>query len=125
MAKESGNHKSSAELRTEVARSRQELSRDVARVRYELDLPAKVRRSFQRQPGAWIVGLAIAGLVGAAVLTRKRKVYVGTGKGAPAEKSKLLQAGFILGVLRIAANLCKPYIEEFVSQKIRSHGNKR
>jgi hypothetical protein len=126
MAKTSGNNnKSAAELRLEVARSREQLTRDVARVRDELDLPRKIRRSFQRQPAGWIVSLVAVGLVATALLTRKKKVYVDSSKSAPEAKSRLLQAGFILGVLRIAATLVKPHLEAFVSRKMRGQGNRR
>src|SRR5579864_6722702 len=115
MAKTSGNNnKSAAELRLDVARSREQLTRDVARVRDELDLPRKIRRSFQRQPAGWIVSLVAVGLVATALLSRKKKVYVDSSKSAPEAKSRLLQAGFILGVLRIAATLAKPHLEAFV-----------
>jgi hypothetical protein len=126
MAKTSGNNnKSAAELRLEVARSREQLTRDVARVRDELDLPRKIRRSFQRQPAGWIVSLVAVGLVATALLTRKKKVYVDSSKSVPEAKSRLLQAGFILGVLRIAATLVKPHLEAFVSRKMRGQGNRR
>jgi hypothetical protein len=126
MAKTSGNNnKSAAELRLEVARSRELLTRDVARVRDELDLPRKIRRSFQRQPAGWIVSLVAVGLVATALLTRKKKVYVDSSKSPPEAKSRLLQAGFVLGVLRIAATLVKPHLEAFVSRKMRGQGNRR
>jgi hypothetical protein len=126
MAKASGNNnKSAAELRLEVARSREQLTRDVARVRDELDLPRKIRRSFQRQPAGWIVSLVAVGLVATALLTRKKQVYVDSHNSPPPKKSRLLEAGFILGVLRIAAGLAKPHIEAFVSRKMRGYGNRR
>jgi hypothetical protein len=127
MAKTSwNNNKSAAELRLEVAHSREQLTRDVARVRDQLDLPRKIRRSFQRQPAGWIVSLVAVGLVATALLTRKKKVYVDSGKASSSRpKSRLLEAGFILGVLRIAATLAKPHIEAFVSRKMRGYGNRR
>jgi len=60
------NDKSPNGLRREVARSRQQLGRDVERFRDELAFPKKIRRPFQRQPGIWITGLAVAGVAVAA-----------------------------------------------------------
>jgi hypothetical protein len=117
MAQTSRNNKSATELRKEVAGSREQLARDLGRVRDELDLPTKIRRSFQRRPATWVVLLIAAGLVTTAVLTRKKKIYVDREKSTRS-KGKLLQAGFALGVLRIAANLAKPYIESFVSRRM-------
>lgn len=47
---------------------------------------------------------------------RKKKVYV----AAKTDKStsKLVEAGFVLGALRIAATLLKPVIIKFVTKKI-------
>jgi hypothetical protein len=126
MAKTPGNNnKAASELRINVARSREQLTRDFDRIRHELDLPRRFRRSFRRQPAGWIVSLVAVGLVATALVTRKRKVYVDTGKAAAEPRSRLLQAGFVLGVLRIAANLLKPHIEAFVSQKMRGHRDRR
>ena len=111
-----------SELRKDVGRSREYLARDIERLRDELDFSKKIRRSFQRQPAAWIVGASIAGLAMTALLVRKRRTVVAP-RNAPAPKSGLVQAGFMLGVLRIAANLLKPQIEAFVARKIRGYGS--
>jgi len=46
-------------LREEIARSRELVSRNLGGLRYELDFPRKIRRSFQTQTVLW---LAVAGL---------------------------------------------------------------
>src|SRR5437899_12712852 len=76
MAKKSGNNKSDAELREQIARSRDDLALRVNRVREEVDLPRKIRRSVRREPVPWIVGAIAVGLLLTAVVTRKKKVYV-------------------------------------------------
>ena len=116
--------KSAIELRNEIAHSRDQLARDLARFRDEVDLPKKLKRSFQRQPAVWITALTAAGAGAVMLLTRKKKVYVDS-RRTPARKNSLLQAGFILGVLRIAAGLVKPQIEAFLAQKIRGYGGRR
>jgi hypothetical protein len=112
------------ELRQEVARSREQLARNMTRFREEVDLPRKFRRSFQRQPVVWMVVLAAVGTGGVVLLSRKKKVYVDSQK-ASLPKSNLLRTGFILGALRIAANLAKPHIETFLRQKMRGYGGPR
>jgi len=94
------------------------------RFRDEVDLSKKIKRSFQRQPVIWIAAMAAAGAGAVVLLTRKKKIHVDS-RSAPAPKNGLLQAGFLLGALRIAASLLKPQIEAFLAQKIRNYGDGR
>jgi len=122
MAKKSGN-KSKAELTEQIARSREDLARRLDRVRDEIDLPKKIRRSVRREPIPWIVGAIAVGLIVTVVVTRKKKVIVDAtrfGKG----KKTLLEAGFVLGALRIAASLLKPLVINFVEKKFRSYSSR-
>ena len=122
MAKKSGN-RSKAELTEEIARSREDLARRLDRVRDEIDLPKRIRRSVRREPVPWIVGAIAVGLIVTAVVTRKKKVIVDAtrfGKG----KKTLLEAGFVLGALRIAASLLKPVVMNFVEKKFGSYSSR-
>ena len=121
MATTNRSNKSSTELRKEVARSRDQLVRDVDRFRDELDFPKKIRRSFQRQPALWITGVAVAGVLVTVMFSRTRKAGPKE-RRALAPKSGLLQAGFMLGALRIVANLAKPHLEAYLAQKLGSYG---
>jgi hypothetical protein len=119
MAKRSGN-KSDAELKQEISRSREDLTLRLHRVREEVDLPRKIRRSVRQEPVPWIIGAIAVGLLVTAVVTRKKKVYVDA-KGSPKTKHALLEAGFVLGALRIAAGLLKPVVMNFVEKKFGSY----
>jgi hypothetical protein len=121
MAKTDGNHSSPAELRKEAARSREELSRTVSRLGEELNLPRKIQRSFQRQPVIWIALLGAAGLGTVLFLTRKKNTAAREPRKSAPARSNLVQAGFVLGVLRITANLLKPHLEAFLSRKIDAY----
>ena len=118
MAKKSGN-KSDAELKSQIDRSREDLALRLERVREEADLPRKIRRSVRREPVPWIIGAIAVGLLVTAVMTRKRKVIVDA-KGGIKSKHALLEAGFVLGALRIAAGLLKPVVMNFVERKLGS-----
>src|SRR5204863_8788763 len=120
MAKKSGNNKSEAELKEEIAQSREELALRLDRVREEVDLPRKIRRSVRREPVPWIVGAIAVGLLLTAVETRKKKVYVDA-KGGTKSTDALLEAGFILSALRIAASLLKPVDVNFVTMQLGSY----
>ena len=76
MAKESGSDEPAEELREEIARSRELVARNLSGLRYELDFPRKIRRSFQTQTVLWLAAAAAAGLVFMVLPRRKKKVYV-------------------------------------------------
>jgi hypothetical protein len=119
MAKKSGSEHSTDLIKREIDRSRGRLSRDVSGLRYELDIPRKFRRSFREQTSLW-VGAAVA--VGAILvyLPRSRKtVHVEVDPGGKEKKKKILETGFLLGALRIAAPLLKPFVLNFVKNKMR------
>ena len=120
MAKKPGSKQSKTELKEQIARSREDLVLKLSRVREEADVPRKIRRSVRREPVPWIVGAIAVGLLVTAIITRKKKVIVEATRGAKS-KSTLLEAGFILGALRIAASLLKPVVVNFVEKKLRSY----
>jgi hypothetical protein len=93
-----------------------EVARDFRGLRNELDFPRKIRRSIRRQPLPWMVSAAAVVALVVVIATRKKKVYV-DGKTAAKSKSKLLQAGFVLGALKIAANFVKPVVLPFLEKK--------
>ncbi len=80
------NLKSIHELKSEIAHSRERLARDLRGLRYELDFPAKFRRSFRKQTGSWISAATAVGALIALAPMRKKKIYVDT-KG-PRKKTK-------------------------------------
>jgi hypothetical protein len=119
MAKEPRANKTTDELKMEIARSRERVGRDFRGLRYELDFPGKVRRSLRNHTAAWIAAAVVVGTLIVVLPLRKKKVYVDLKNGTqPKSKSKLLEAGFVLGALRIAATLLKPVITSFVTKKI-------
>lgn len=123
MAKRSGN-KSKTELKTEIARSREDLELRLSRVRDEMDFPKKIRRSVRREPVPWIVGAIAVGLIITGIVTRKKKVVVDVARRGGKTKSALLETGFILGALRVAASLLKPVVAKFVAEKFGNYSTR-
>jgi hypothetical protein len=117
MAKEFGNDDPAEELREEIARSRERLTRDLRGLRYELDFPRKIRRSFQTQTVLWLAAAAAAGLVFTVLPRRKKKVCIDLKSGRKST-GRLLEAGFLLGALKIAANVLQPVIVSFLKDKV-------
>src|SRR5436190_18806684 len=120
MAKESGQEKSLHKLRQEVAHSRDWLARDLNGLRYELDFPLKLRKSFQRQTAAWIAAAVVVGVVFAVMPARTRKVAVKV-KGTRDRKEEILGAGLALGVLRLAITLFKPALTALITKKMSGY----
>jgi len=92
-------------------------------LQYELDLPAKFRRSFREQTVSWLSAAAAVGAVIALAPMRKKKIYVDA-KGGRKSQKKLVETGLALGVLKIAANLVRPVIVEFVKNRLTDFGGR-
>jgi hypothetical protein len=117
MAEKSGRNKSIDELRAEIAQSRERVARDLRGLEYELDFPAKFRRSFRKQTVSWLSAAAAVGALIALAPMRKKKIYVDA-KGGRKSQKKLVETGFALAVLKIVANLARPAVVEFVKTRL-------
>jgi len=96
------------------------VSRDLRVFRREIDIPRRIKRSFQRQTGAWITAAVVVGAL-LIVLPARRKVVEVEAKPRKGKQPKLLEAGFALGALKFAATLLKPMIVSFVTKKMRGY----
>jgi hypothetical protein len=110
------NSESINELKTEIAGSRERLSRELQGLRYELDFPAKFRRSFRKQTGSWISVAAAVGALIALAPMRKKKVYVDARSRRKGDK-KLIQTGLAMAALKLVGNLARPLVMEFVKNR--------
>src|SRR5437016_2624167 len=106
-----------SELTAEIARSRQRVATELRGLRYELDFAAKFRRSFRKQTVSWLTAAAAVGALIALAPMRKRKVYVDA-KNSRKAKKKLVETGFALAALKIAASLVRPVIVELVKSRL-------
>jgi hypothetical protein len=124
MAKESGSDKSPEPLKRELVRSRERLGRDLQGLRYELDIPRKFRQSFRDQTVIWVAAAVAVGAIVVLLPRARKKVYIDT-RSSEKPKTRLLEAGFLLGALRIAATILRPVVADFVKQKIASAAGAR
>jgi hypothetical protein len=121
MAEKPGRNKSIDELTAEIAQSRERVRRDLRGLQYELDFPAKFRRSFREQTVSWISAAAAVGAIIAFAPMRKKKIYVDAKSGRKAKK-RLVETGFALGALKIAASLVRPVIIGIVKNRMIGSG---
>ena len=123
MAKQSRREQSLDELKVEIARSRDRLTRDLRTFRQDIDIPRRIKRSFRQQPGTWITAAVVVGAL--LIMLPARKKVIEVEAKAPRRrkdsKGKILQAGFALGALRFAATLLKPVVVSFVTRKLRGY----
>ena len=116
MVEKSGN-KSVDELRAEIDSSRERIGRNLCALRHELDFPAKFRRSFREQTVSWITAAAAVGALIALAPMRRKKIYVDA-KNSRKSQKKLVETGFALTALKVAAGLARPVIVEFVKNRL-------
>ena len=119
MAKESGKDQSLAEIKERIERSRYDLGRDLSGLRYELDIPLRVKKSFQRNTVLWLAGAAVLGLIFTAGPRRKKKIYVDV-KGRKKAQETVMEAGLLLTAAKFAAGVLKPIVVSYAMQKMRS-----
>jgi hypothetical protein len=123
MAEKSGRNKSIEELTAEIGQSRERVANNLRGLKYELDFPAKFRRSFREQTVSWLSTAAAVGVLVALAPMRKKKIYVNAKSGRKSQK-KLIESGVALAVLKIVANLARPAIVEFVKTRLTDFGGR-
>ncbi len=123
MAETSGRNKSIDELTAEIVSSRERVGRELRGLHYELDFPAKFRRSFREQTVSWITAAGAVGALIALAPMRKKKIYVDA-KSSRKSQKKLLETGFALAALKVVAGLARPVIVEFVKNRLTDFGGK-
>jgi hypothetical protein len=119
MAKKSGKDRSLDEIKQRVERTRYALERDVSGLRYELDFPQKIRKSFQRQTVLWISAAIVVGLLFGIPPARRKKVKVET-KGRKKAKEGILEAGLLLSAAKLAGSLLRPILVSYATQKFKA-----
>lgn len=123
MAEESSDNKSIDELRAEIANSRESVGRDLRGLQYELDFPAKFRRSFRKQTVSWITAAGAVGALIALAPMRRKKIYVDA-KSSRKSQKKLVETGVALAALKVVASVARPVILEFVKNRLTDFAGK-
>jgi hypothetical protein len=118
MAQKSGEDGSLAEITQRIAHSRDQLGRDLRGLRYELDFPLKIRKSFQRKTVVWISAAVVLGLMFGMRPARK-KIYVKPKKGKKGEE-RVIEAGLLLTAVKLATDVLKPVVISYIMQKVNA-----
>jgi hypothetical protein len=118
MGEKSKGNKSTDQLTATIARSRERVDCDLRGLHYQLDFPAKLRRSYRERTVSWLAASTAVGGLMVLLLARKKKIDVNPKSGRKVNK-KLVETGFALGALKIAASLVRPAIVELVKKRLR------
>jgi len=110
------NSESTNELTGDIAGSRQRVATELRGLRYELDFPAKFRRSFRKQTGSWISAAAAVGALIALAPMRRKTVYVNAKSRRKGDK-KLIKTGLAMAAIKLVGNIARPMIMEFVKNR--------
>jgi hypothetical protein len=121
MAQEPGHNKSIDDLIAEIASSRERVGRDLGGLHYELDFGAKLRRSFRKQTVSWLTAAVAVGALIAFAPMRRKKFYVDAKSGRKTKK-RLVETGFALGALKIAASFVRPVVVELLRNRLIGSG---
>src|SRR6476646_3208881 len=68
--------KDRAAIKSDIALSRDRMARELSGLRYELDIPRKIKNSFRDRTAIWIGALAVVGLLIAIAPARKKRIYI-------------------------------------------------
>ncbi len=117
--------KDRAAIKSDIALSRDRMARELSGLRYELDIPLKIKNSFRDQTSIWIGALAVVGLLIAIAPARKKKVYVRAKDNSKENGKGLLEAGALGGVIKFAATLLRPALVKFVTSRITGYSRTR
>jgi hypothetical protein len=109
------------DLKIEIAGSRESVAHALRGLQYELDFPAKFRRSFRKQTGSWLSAATAVGALIALAPMRTKKVYVNAKNRRNTDK-KLVETGLGLAAVKLVTNLARPVILEFIRNRFFSSG---
>ncbi|MDQ2868729.1 MAG: hypothetical protein M3R59_10020 [Verrucomicrobiota bacterium] len=110
-------------LTGDIDRSRAQLGRELDGLRYEMDLPRKLRDSFSARPAIWIGAVVVGGILLVSSFRRTKTVYVAGKKGEP--EKKILQAGALVGLARMLLPVARPIVMKFVAGKVSDYARRR
>jgi len=109
-------------LRTALELERVQLSRALNATGEDLNVPARMKRSFEHQKTAWIIGAALTGWLISRIPRRKAKKPTAP---LPPGLQASGHAAVGLAVLKILFNASKPFLTALLARKISQMSGRR
>jgi hypothetical protein len=107
-----------AELISELAWTRAELTRTVQDARNDLDLVAHFKQSFVQRKTAWLTGAAVTGWILSRLPGRRKKPSPPTALPLGAVTGSSGRTAFWLAILGALLKLFKPFLTALATQKM-------
>ena len=104
----------------ELNAARSRMTVNYRALRRDLDIPARARRAFVRQPVAWIGGASFVGLIVSRFAFRKKKAVV-VRKGSEPMVEKAEKAGVLLGILKLVFDLVRPALTAWATRLLTAY----
>lgn len=108
-------------LLLEIARSRAAIARDFRGTSEELDVGAKILRSYRKKPFYWLGAAAAIGWMVAGPKRTKQIVKVPVGKMHGRKTDNVRKAGIfglLITLIRIALPLAKPALSAYAAKRV-------
>jgi len=106
-----------AELIATLDRARSRIAANAHALGDDLNPIAQVKKSFRRHGLAWLGGAALTGLVLSKLPGRTKVVTVDRKGQRVQDTKKAATAGLLLGVIKIAFDLAKPWLAGWISER--------
>jgi hypothetical protein len=104
-------------LLREIELTRSSVRRDYVSLRNELDYASKARRAIASKPAQWLGAAATLGFLLSGRRRKKKIVVTKAQDGREIKKKQLGVLGFLLGLIRIALPLAKPFLAAFATRR--------
>ncbi len=110
-------NKRKTELIAELARSRSRIAGHVVALRSDLNFAARAKRAVLKNPVLWMAAASLIGLLLSKVPAGRKKIAIGrSGKEKAAANAG--KAGLLLGALKIAFDLSRPFLFKLAKQRV-------
>ena len=116
------------ELIAELARARSGISLHAGQVKYQSDVPRRLKSSFRHHVGLWLTGALVTGGAMSLLPAREKKVYINPlSKSGKAKASKVKdvesprKSGFWMTLLGLLMPVIKPIVTRLLTKHLSTY----
>ena len=114
-----------SELIAQLALARGEASASVRGLSRDLNVVHRAGASFQKHRLFWLGGAGVLGLLLSQVAARPKKVVVNRRAPKSGNEEKVVKAGLLITLLKIAFDLARPVLTKWVARKVSDYASAR
>lgn len=110
-------NKRKTELIAELAHHRRRIARQVGALRGDFDFAGRAKRAVLNNPALWMGVASLAGLLLSKLPGGRKKLAIGR-SGTEKAATSAGKAGLLLGALKIAFDLSRPFLLKLAKQRV-------